>query len=250
MIVVTLTALLLPARLPGADGDGSAKKWLTGRWAAASVATAVAAPEKKVGAQADSGGRVKNKVKTRTKRAVAKKSVDELPKFVIEFTKDGKIRFDGDPSTLGETFRFIKPLAMFPMKFAPQNKYIKITYQFTDDDTIEVSADHTWLMERLSAGGRGEISPEKAQELNREFHPHETLRVVASSKQLTLTDDRGKSLTFRRYTGEPLDVAEGKRREAEVRSGLKSLEGILKQQGINIGGPADGKPAGKNGPRP
>jgi hypothetical protein len=193
---------------------------------------------------------VKAKGKTRTKRGAAKKTLEELPKLVVEFTKDGKIRLDGDPSTLAEKFRFIKPLTIFPMKFAPQNKYVKITYQFTGDDTVEISADHSWLMEKLAAGGRDEIPPEKVQELNREFHPRETLQVVATSKQLTLTDDQGKSVTFRRYTGDSLDVAEGKRREAELRSGLKPLESILRQQGINVGGTTNDKPAEKNGPRP
>jgi hypothetical protein len=213
---------------------------------------AAASVEKKSSPEANTKGKVKTKTKTRTKRPAAKKAIEELPKFVIEFTKDGKIRLDGDPSTLAqtETLRFLKPLAMFPMKFAPQNKYVRITYQFTGDDTVEIAADHSWLMEKLSAGGRDEISPERAKELDREFRPRETLRVTATSKQLTLTNEKGKSITFRRYTGDSLDVAEGKRREAELRSGLKPLEGFLKQQGINIGGSATDKPAGKNGPQP
>jgi len=245
--LVILAALLLPIRLQAADGDGDAKKWLTGRWAPVLAATAAAA-DKKAGTEVNPGAKVKPKIKTRTKRPAAKKTLEEPPKFVIEFSKDRKIRLDGDPSTLGKTFRFIKPLAMFPMKFAPQNKYVKITYQFTGDDSVEISADHSWLMEKLSSGGRGSIPPDKAQELEREFRPRETLRVVATSKQLTLTNEQGESLTFRRYTGDSLDVAEGKRREADLRSGLKPLESILRQQGINVGAPADGKASGKNGP--
>jgi hypothetical protein len=124
------------------------------------------------------------------------------------------------------------------MKFAPQNKYLKISYQFTDADNIEVSADHTWLLERLGSGATA-ISPAKARDLDREYRPRETLRVSATSKELKLTNEQGKPVTFRRYTGDSLDVAEGKRREADLRSGLKPLEGILRQQGINIGAPPD-----------
>jgi hypothetical protein len=247
--LVVLAGLLLSPQLQGADGRGDAKKWLTGRWAPAPAPGAAAAAEKQSGADANPKGKVKAKIKTKGKRAAAKKPAEELPKLVIEFTKDGKIRLDGDPSTLGEKFRFIKPLTLFPMKVAPQNKYLKISYEFSSDNTIEVSADYSWLMEKLSAGG-GEISAEKAKELEREFRPREKLRVAATSKEMKLTDEQGKSVTFRRYSGDSLDVAEGKRRESEVRAGLKPLEAILKQQGINIGPPADGKPAQQNGPQP
>jgi hypothetical protein len=236
--------MLLP-QLQGADGQGDAKKWLTGRWAPASMPPAVAAiAEKQSGADANPKGKVKAKIKAKGKRAAAKKVAEQLPKLVIEFTKDGKIRLDGDPSTLGEKLQFIKPLALYPMKVAPENKHLKISYQFISDNTVEVSADYSWLMEKLSAGG-GEISPERARELAREFRPREKLRVDATSKELKLTDEQGKSLTFRRYTGDSLDVAEGKRREAGLRAGLKPFEDILKQQGINVGAPADAKPTRK-----
>jgi hypothetical protein len=247
---VVLAGVLLFPQLQGADGKGDAKKWLTGKWAPAPTPAAAAATAKKQsGADASTKGKAKSKIKTRGKRAAAKKPAEELPKLVIEFTKDGKIRLDGDPSTLGEKLRFIKPLTIFPMKVAPENKYLKISFQFTSDDTVEVAADYSWLMEKLSAGG-GEISPDKAKELYREFHPREKLRVAATSKELKLTDEQGKSLTFRRYTGDSLDVAEGKRREAELRAGLKPFEAILKQQGVNIGQPGDGKSARKSAPQP
>jgi hypothetical protein len=247
---VVLAGVMFSPQLRSDDGQGDAKKWLTGRWAPVPMPTAAtAAAEKQSGADANPKGKVKAKIKTKGKRAAAKRAAEVLPKLVIEFTKDGKIRLDGNPSTLGEKLRFIKPLAIFPMKVAPENKHLKISYQFMSDDTIEVSADYTWLMEKLSAGG-SEIPPEMAKELDREFRPREKLRVAATSKELKLTDEQGKSLTFRRYTGESLDVAEGKQKEAELRAGLKPFEAILKQQGINIGGPAEAKPAPKSQPQP
>jgi hypothetical protein len=238
LCLAVLFGLLFLARLHAVEGD--AKKWLTGRWAS----TPAVAAEKKSGQDANQVGKPKVKMKARAKRQATPKIAEDLPKLVIEFTKDGKIRLDGDPSTLGDTLRVMKPLALFPMRFAPQNKYLKINYQFTGDDTIDVSADHSWLLERLSAGG-ADISPAKARELDREYRPRETLRVVATSKELKLTNEQGKSVTLRRYSGDSLDVAEGKRREAELRSGLKPFEAILKQQGINIKPPADGKPSDK-----
>src|SRR5262249_2604600 len=183
--LIVLAGLVLPARLQGADGEGDAKKWLTGKWApiptpAPALAGATPPAEKQAGATASPKGKAKAKIKTRAKRSAAKKPAEELPKLVIEFTKDGKIRLDGDPSTLGEKFRFIKALANFPMKFAPQNKYLKISYRFTGNDAVEVTADHTWLMEKLSAGGAGDISPEKAKELAREVRPPQTLPLAAT----------------------------------------------------------------------
>jgi hypothetical protein len=236
--------LLFSARLQAVDGD--AKQWLSGRWAPAPAAGAV---EKKSGPETNPVGKPRVKMKAKARRQAVKKVAEDIPKLVIEFTKDGKVLLDGDPSTLGDTFRVIKPLAVFPMKFAPQNKYLKINYQFTHDAPIEVSADHSWLIERLSAGATA-ISPAKARELDREYRPRETLRVVATSKELKLTNEHGKSVAFHRYAGDSLDVAEGKRREADLRSGLKPLEAILRQQGINTGAPADGKPADKQGARP
>src|SRR5262245_29299681 len=114
--LVVLAGIMLSPQVQGADGHGDAKKWLTGRWAPAPTATAAAATaEKQSGADANPKGKVKAKIKTKGKRAAAKKGAGELPKLVIEFTKDGKIRLDGNPSTLGEKLRFIKPLAIFPM---------------------------------------------------------------------------------------------------------------------------------------
>src|SRR6516162_5129424 len=111
--LAVLFGLVVSARVQADDGD--AKKWLTGRWAPAPA-------EKKSGPETNPAGKPKAKMKARAKRQAVRKIAEDLPKLVIEFTKDGKVRLDGDPSTLGDSFRVIKPLAMFPMKFAPQNK--------------------------------------------------------------------------------------------------------------------------------
>jgi hypothetical protein len=218
-----LACLWLASSHRSAGADDQVKKWLVGRWAPE--------PEKPVGGIATAP---KAKAKGRAKKA-AGKAPAELPKCVIEFTKDGAIRLDGDTSALGSSFRFIKPLANLGGRVSPQTRTIKINYKFSDDQSIEVVADHSWLLDKLSGGGP--IPPDKIKQLNEEYHPRETLSVAASSKTLTLTNAEGQSLKFRRYTGRPLAEEEARRTEAELRKGLEPLSDILRQQGINVGAP-------------
>ena len=231
-VLVSLAFSALPR---AAVADDQAKKWLVGRWAPL--------PENKP--DPATAKPAKAKAKSRTKKPAAHKVVEELPKCVIEFTKDGAIRLDGDTSALGSNFKFIKPLAAVAMRVSPETRNIKITYEFKDDKSIEVSADHTWLLEKLSAGGAGELPPEKAKQLLEEYRPKETLKFTASGKTLTLTNAQGQSLSLRRYTGGTLEAEESRRRQAEMKSGLDPLRDILKKQGINIGGPQKGNPPSK-----
>jgi hypothetical protein len=228
---------VIAERVHAADGD--AQKWLAGRWAL--VAEKRADPKPKAAAR---------KPKARAKRTPARKPAEEIPKCLVQFTKDGKVLLEGDTAALGENLRFVKPLAALSIRMAPQNQYLKIKYSFTGDDTIEVSADYSYLLEQLSAGGRTPLSPEKAKELDREYRPRETLRVSGTSNLLTLTNERGRSLTFRRFTGGSLDAIESKRRADEIRRGLDPFRDILKQQGINIGPPATGKADDNKGTSP
>jgi hypothetical protein len=234
-----LVCLVLSA-LPRATGaDDQAKKWLIGRWAPI--------PENKPEPASAKPAKTKAKSKSRTKKAAAaRKVVEELPKCVIEFTKDGVIRLDGETSAVGSNFRFIKPLADVAIRVSPETRNIKITYDFKDDKSIEISADHTWLLEKLSAGGAAELPPEKAKQLLEEYRPKETLRFAASGKTLTLTNAQGQSLPLRRYTGGTLEAEESRRRQADMKSGLDPFRDILKKQGINVGGPKQGNPPAKS----
>jgi hypothetical protein len=231
-VLVCLALSTLP-RAAGADDQE--KKWLVGRWATL--------PENKP--DPASAKPAKAKAKSRTKKPAARKVVEEPPKCVIEFTKDGAIRLDGDTSALGSNFRFIKPLAAVAMRVSPETRSIKITYEFKNDKLIEVSADHTWLLEKLSAGGAGPIPPEKAKELLEEYRPRETLQFAATGKTLTLTNAQGQSLALRRYPGGTLAAEEARRRQAEIKSGLDPFRDILKKQGINVGGPKQGNAPSK-----
>jgi hypothetical protein len=235
--LAVVACLVVSPGLLGAEGD--AKKWLVGRWAP------IPTPAKSVDA---SKPKPKPRAKASPKRPAAPAAKAEIPKCLLEFTKDGKVRLEGDIAPLVDTFGFLKPLkplADFSTKFSPQNQAEKITYTFVADRKVEVAADHTWLLEKLSGGGTAP-TPEKQAELLKEYQPRETLTVTATSRDLTLTNAQGKAVTFRRYTAAgSLEAAEGKRREDELRSGMSPFNDILRKQGINTGAPPSGKPATK-----
>ena len=219
---------------PSSGADPNTKKLLVGRWALAEArppaAEAKAAPGKKgAGKKSAAAKRLAAR-----KGAAAAKTAPEIPKFVLEFTEDGKVRLDGDTAIFGDTFRFLKPLADFRVQVAPQARYIKITYEVTADDKVEVVADHSALLEKGLAGARESLPPERIKELNEQYHPRETLTIAVTARVLTLTNERGESRTFRRHTGGTIAELEGKQREQELRKGLAPLQNILKQQGINV----------------
>jgi hypothetical protein len=236
---VALACLALSTSPRSEGADDPAKKWLVGRWAPVSEK----APDSADAKAPESKSKPKSKPKTSAKKPAASKAPEELPKCVIEFTKDGAIRLDGEVSALGSNFRFAKPLADVAIRVSPETRNIKINYEFKDAKSIDVSADHSWLLEKLSAGGS--IPPEKAKQLNEEYRPRETINVSADAKTLTLTNASGQSSTFRRYTGGSLMEEEGRRREADLRNGLSPFTDILKQQGINTGAPPKEKAAKK-----
>jgi hypothetical protein len=231
-IWAVLVGLVLSPLSSGADPK--TKKQLVGRWALVEsrppAADAKVAPAKKA---AGKKAAVAKKAAGR-KGAAGAKTAPEIPKFVLEFTDDGKVRLDGDTSILGGTFRFLKPLADFHVRVAPQAQYIKISYEVTDDDKLEVMADHSALLEKGLAGARESLPPEKMKELLEQYHPRETLKVAMKAGGLTLTNERGESRTFRRHAGGTLAELEGKQREQELRKGLAPFQDILKQQGINV----------------
>jgi hypothetical protein len=231
-IWAVLVGLVLSPLSPGADPK--TKKLLVGRWALVEArppaADAKAAPGKKGAAKKPATA----KRLAGRKGAAAAKAAPEIPKFVLEFTEDGKVRLDGDTAIFGDTFRFLKPLADFHVQVAPQARFIKITYKVTDEGKVEVVADHSALLEKGLAGGRGDLPPEKIKALLEEYHPRETLTVAVTARVLTLTNERGESRTFRRHAGGTIAELQGQQREQELRKGLAPLQDILKQQGINV----------------
>jgi hypothetical protein len=235
----TTLACLAIATSSHSQGDDPVRKWLIGRWAFQ--------PEGKTDSPKASApnAKIKARAKSKAKRQAARRVEEELPRIVIEFTKTGSIRLDGDASALGSDFRFIKPLAEVSARVSPETRNIKINYEIKQDHSIDVSADHTWLLEKLSAGG-GAIPPERARQLQSEFRPRETVDVAVDSKTLTLTNSAGQSLHFRRYTGATLAAEEARRRGQDIKNAISPFQDILRQQGINVGPPGKGKPASRN----
>jgi hypothetical protein len=232
-----MLACLALATSSHSQGDDPVKKRLIGRWAFQPESK----PDPSKAGPPKAKAKAKAKAKTKAKRQAVRQVEEDLPRVVIEFTKTGAIRLDGDVSALGSNFRFIKPLAEVSARVSPETRNIKINYEIKQEHSIDVSADHLWLLEKLSGGG-GAISPERARQLQAEYRPREVLDVVVDSKTLTLTNSAGQSLHFRRYAGGTLSAEEGRRREQELRNGLRPLEDLLRQQGINVGTPAKGKP--------
>src|SRR5579883_2513538 len=116
--------ILLCIALPAAAGDPPAK--LVGRWTP--VVTAPA-PTPTTAPAASPDGTVTKSTAKKSKSAPKKagsssKSTTKAavpPKAILEFTKDGKIRLDGDVASLGD-LKFLKPLRLmsdYQMKVAP-----------------------------------------------------------------------------------------------------------------------------------
>jgi hypothetical protein len=229
---VALVGLVLSP--PSSGADSKTKKLLVGRWALVEdkvpAADQDAAPGKKDARKKAAAP----KKPVGRKRGAGAKAAAEIPKFVLEFTNDGKVRLDGNASVFGDTFRFLKPLADFSVRVAPEAQYIKITFEVTDDDKVEVLADHSALLEKAMAGGRGDLPPEKIKELREAFYPRETLTVAVTAQALTVTNERGVSRKFRRHTGGTLAELEAKQREQGLRQGLAPFQDIFKQQGIKV----------------
>jgi hypothetical protein len=174
---------------------------------------------------------------------------DELPKALLEFTADGMVRVEGDTAAFGGNLKTLKPLGDVNLQVGLQNQAIKITYTSTGDKAIEVAANHLWLLDKLSAGGQGQLPPEKVRELMETYQPKETLQFAVTGADLTLTNEQGKAVKFRRFAGKSLSDEEGKRREEDLRKGLDPFKSILEQQGIKTKPDGSGKPTPPPAPK-
>jgi hypothetical protein len=230
---VVLFGFVLSPQSSGADPK--TRKLLVGRWALVEEKPLVLADAKAGSEKKPATRKATSKKKPASKKGAAgAAAAPEIPGFIIEFTGDGKLRLDGNASVFRDTYRFLKPLADFNIRVAPEARYIKISYEFIDDESMAVVADHSALLEKLSAGASASLPPDKIKELTEQFFPRETLTVAVTARTLTLTNERGKSRTFRRHTGGTLAELESKQRDRELRQGLDPFRDILKQQGINV----------------
>jgi hypothetical protein len=117
-------------------------------------------------------------------------------KYVIEFTALGKIYPRGDFGPFTE-FQFAKPLKMFADFGLQTGRGLDINYRCLSDNRLEIRADYTALLEKLSAG----MEKGTPTGIPKGFTPTETLSYTVTEKELTLTDDEGKSIHLLRRGG-------------------------------------------------
>jgi hypothetical protein len=121
------------------------------------------------------------------------KPAEEGGNYTIEFTSDGNVRLGGDRlAPLGKMFRFAKLLGDFDIK---PGKSVDITYKALNDHELEIQADYTALLEKLSQGGRSTKPP---RDLAKDIKPRDKVTYAVSADELTLTNDEGESLKLRR----------------------------------------------------
>jgi len=111
--------------------------------------------------------------------------------FSLTFGKDGKLALGGDIAALGTVFTSFTILTDFGIRPGANTP---ITYKCLSETQMEVEADLSVLMEKLSAGGDGRPSPDAAKKL----HPKETLTFAVAGKELTLTNEKGNSTKLQR----------------------------------------------------
>jgi hypothetical protein len=109
----------------------------------------------------------------------------------LTFAKGGELTLDGDIAALGTILKSFGLLTDFGIK---PGKNLPITYKCVSATQLEVEGDFTALTEKLSAGGSGRPSPEMLQKL----HPKDTLTFAVAGKELTLTNDQGKSIKLQK----------------------------------------------------
>jgi hypothetical protein len=113
--------------------------------------------------------------------------------YTLEFGKDGKVGLTGERfQSLGQTFRFAKLLGDFNIQ---PGKSIEITYRPLNDRQLEIMADYTAMLQKLSMGGDSTKLP---RELGKDIKPRDTVTYAVAGDELTLTNEEGKVIKLRR----------------------------------------------------
>ena len=91
-------------------------------------------------------------------------------------------------------FRFAKPLKVVADFGGQPGTNLDITFRCLSDTRLEIEANYLQLLDKLSEGS--DKGP--SREMIAEYTPTETLTYTVTEKELTLTNEQGKSLRLRR----------------------------------------------------
>jgi hypothetical protein len=106
-------------------------------------------------------------------------------KPVIAFKDDGTIFLVSGIEQLATTFRSLGMAGDFGLDLPAKS----ITYRLSADDRLEMEVDLSHIGKQLGAD---------PATIARDYHKKETMTIAVSEKELSLTNDQGKSTKFRR----------------------------------------------------
>ena len=111
----------------------------------------------------------------------------------LEFFKTGRLRLAGNPASLGFAFKFARILAEFRAK----PELIPVSYTIIVNNKLEVESDWFNLLEALEGSDPMKSKDPKVREAAKR-KVREVVQVQVDQNELIMTNDKGKSLTFKR----------------------------------------------------
>lgn len=117
-------------------------------------------------------------------------STDSRKSATVEFAPDNSVVLSGNAYELldWKVMRIIRDF-----KLTPGTKALK--FQVVGKDRVEIQGDFTAMLDHLQAGARSGADGEVNMN---DFQPSETLSFVLAGNTLTLSSEKGKSISFRR----------------------------------------------------
>jgi hypothetical protein len=114
-------------------------------------------------------------------------------KTSLEFTKTGSLVIVGDPESLAFAFKFAKILTDFKAK----PEIMPLKYQLPEEGKLEVESDWSKLLEALDGGDPTKSKDPKVREVAKR-KLREVVKIAVNEKELSITNDKGKSLVLTR----------------------------------------------------
>lgn len=114
-------------------------------------------------------------------------------KISLEFTKTGTLRLTGEPESLAFAFRFAKILGEFKAK----PEIMPLQYKVLEQGKLEVESDWFKFLEALEGSDPTKSKNPKVREAAKR-KVLEVIKIAVTDKELTISNDDGKSLVFTR----------------------------------------------------